>query len=154
MELKADEDRRNLTEQQRTFGALLRGPYQVLATRVYGELAERGYADVRIAHGAVFRHIAPEGSRITELAERAQLTKQSMGALVDYLRERGYVELHPDPADGRAKLVCLTERGRMLQLTALEISSQVERDLTHSLGEEKLAQLRLLLEELNEVLRS
>lgn len=153
MELKEDEDRRNLTEQQRTFGALLRGPYQVLATRVYEELAERGYTDVRIAHGVVFRHIAPEGSRITELAERAQLTKQSMGALVDYLRERGYVELHPDPADGRAKLVRLTERGRMLQLTALEISAQVEQSLADSLGEEKLAQLRLLLEELNEVLR-
>jgi DNA-binding MarR family transcriptional regulator len=145
-------DHRNLTEQQRTFGALLRGAYQALARRVYGELAERGYGDVRIAHGAVFRHIAPAGSRITELADRAQMTKQSMGSLVEYLRERGYVELQPDPADGRAKRVLLTERGRTLQQTALEISAQAERELSRLLGEGKLAQLRGLLEELNDTL--
>lgn len=145
-------DRRNLTEQQRTFGALLRGPYQVLATRVYGQLAERGYPDVRAAHGAVFRHIAPGGSRITELAERAQMTKQSMGTLVEFLRTQGYVELQPDPSDGRAKLVLLTERGQALQQAALEISAQVERELAEALGDAKLLQLRRLLEELNEAL--
>lgn len=145
-------DCRNLTDQRRTFGALLRGAYQALARRVYGELAERGYGDVRIAHGAVFRHIAPEGSRITELADRAQMTKQSMGSLVEYLRERGYVELQPDPLDGRAKRVLLTERGRALQQTALEISAEAERELSRLLGEGKLAQLRGLLEELNDTL--
>ncbi len=109
---------------------------------------------MRPAHGAVFRHILPEGSRITELADRAQLTKQSMGALVDYLRDHGYVELHPDPLDGRAKRVCLTERGRALQHTALEISREVEQELGSQLGLRRMQRLREVLEELNDLLEN
>ena len=141
---------RNITEQRRTLGALLRGPYQRLARRVYGELQQRGYPDVRPAHSAVFRHILPGGSRITDLAERAQLTKQSMGALVEYLRERGYLDLYPDPSDGRAKLVRLTARGHALQQEALEISVTAEQELGQLLGPKRLRLLRELLEELNE----
>jgi DNA-binding MarR family transcriptional regulator len=75
-----------------------------------------------------------------------------MGSLVEYLRERGYVELQPDPQDGRAKRVLLTERGCALQQTALEISEQAERELSGLLGEGKVEQLRGLLEELNDTL--
>lgn len=143
----------NITERERTLGLLLRRPYQILAERVYGELARRGYADVRLAHGAVFRSIVPEGSRITEMAERAQMTKQSMGALVEYLRERGYVELQPDPSDGRAKLVHLTARGEVLQTSAVEISREVEREVESLIGEQNHRRLRELLEKLNDGLQ-
>ena len=50
--------------------------------------------------------------RSPTLAERAQMTKQSMGELVRHLEAHGYVERMPDPADGRAKLVRATDRGR------------------------------------------
>ena len=100
----------NITEAERTWGALLRRPYQFLSARVYDELAATSFPDIRPAHSAVFRHIAPGGSRITELAERAQMTKQSMGSLVEFLLEREYVQIAPDPSDGRAKIVCLTAR--------------------------------------------
>jgi hypothetical protein len=56
-----------------------------------------GFEDVRPAHYAVLRHLRPEGSRVTELAEEARMTKQSMGELVVYLERRGYVERLPDP---------------------------------------------------------
>ena len=76
---------KNLTEEVGTLGALLRLPYQALARRLYREIAENGFPDVRPAHGSVFRHILPEGSRVTDLAERAGMTKQSMSYLVEYL---------------------------------------------------------------------
>jgi len=63
------------------------------------------------AHTAVFQHIEADGSRLTDLAERAQITKQSMGYLVDYLEERDYLERHADPSDRRATIICLTDRG-------------------------------------------
>jgi DNA-binding MarR family transcriptional regulator len=138
----------NITETERTFGALLRRPYQILATRVYARLAESGFDDIRPAHGAVFRHIGQNGSRITELAERAQITKQSMGALVEYLRDHGYVELREDPEDGRARIVCLTARGLAAQQKALEIGRSVERELCARIGEETMARLRAQLEQL------
>src|SRR5262252_2106884 len=92
-------------------GILLRDLGQNLVRRVTAGLAEAGFDDVRPAHTAVFQHIDAEGSRLTDLAERAQITKQSMGYLVDYLEERGYLERRPDPSDRRVALIFLTERG-------------------------------------------
>jgi DNA-binding MarR family transcriptional regulator len=138
----------SITDEQQTFGALLRKPYEVLARRVYTRLAAEGYSDIRPAHSAVLRNMGANGSRITELADRAQMTKQSMGALVDYLRERGYLELHADPSDARAKIACLTERGQVLQSHALSISREAEQDLVQLVGGDDMQQLRALLERL------
>ena len=139
---------KNITEEARTLGALLRLPYEKLANWTYSELAGHGFEDIRPAHSAVFRHILPAGSRLTELAERAQMTKQSMAYLVESLRELGYLELSPDPTDGRAKLVCLTQRGRAFQQAAMDLSQQAEAQLAARLGEAELVQLRDMLERL------
>ena len=112
-------------------------------------LSEAGFDDIRPAHTAVFQHIRAEGSRLSELAERAQLTKQSMGYLVDYLERRGYVERRPDPTDRRAVLICLTERGWDEIRAALAIIAQLEKEWARRLGERRMAQLRALLEELD-----
>jgi len=85
---------------------------------------------------------------LTELAERAQITKQSMGYLVDYLQERGYVERVPDLVDGRAKLVRYTERGREVDRVTRQIVQGIEEDWACRLGEHKMDQLRQLLKEL------
>ena len=145
---------KNLTEEVGTLGALLRLPYQALAKRLYSEMAENGFPDVRPAHGSVFRHILPEGSRVTDLAERAGMTKQSMSYLVDYLHERGYLEFVPDPDDGRAKLVVLTERGTAFLDAALALSARLEAECARRIGEANMVQLRHLLERLAENLGS
>jgi DNA-binding MarR family transcriptional regulator len=111
------------------------------------QLAANGFDDIRPAHSSVFRYILPSGSRATDLAEAAQLTKQSMAYLITYLEERGYVELVPDPSDGRAKLVRLTEHGQAFQTAAIDLSLRVEQELARHLGENQLAQLRHLLEQ-------
>ncbi len=129
-------------------GILLRFLFQEVVTRVSAGLAEAGFDDIRPAHTAVFQHIKAEGSRLSELAERAQLTKQSMGYLVDYLEGRGYLERRPDPADRRAALVCLTERGWEEIRAALRIIAEIERDWARRLGQERMELLRELLTEL------
>ena len=143
---------KNITEQVGTLGALLRLPYERLVHYQYGELAGRGFSDIRPAHSAVFRHILPQGSRVTDLAERAQITKQSMAYLVEYLQERGYATIVPDPRDGRAKLVCLTERGLALQETLLSIGRRTEAELAQVLGVREMSRLRALLERLPQAL--
>jgi DNA-binding MarR family transcriptional regulator len=140
--------RENPTDIERTLGALLRRPYEDLAGRLYAELARRGYADVRVAHSPVLRHIAPDGSRITELAELAGITKQSMGYLVESLGVAGYTEMVEDPQDGRAKLVRLTRRGRELHRSAMQISRQFEEEYARRIGAENMRKLRELLETL------
>lgn len=139
---------RNVSEQVGTLGALLRLPYEILLRRLYGELAEYGFPDIRPAHSQVFRHILPGGSRVTDMAERAQMTKQSMGYLTEYLAERGYAEFVPDPTDGRAKLVQLTDRGRAVQEHLIAAGRQMEVELAQHLGAGEFAQLRTQLDRL------
>jgi DNA-binding MarR family transcriptional regulator len=111
-------------------------------------LRERGYQDVRLAHSALFAHIDLEGTRSSELAERAGMTKQGMGQLVADLEKKGYVERVEDPADGRAKLVRLTKKGRRHVRDAREIIREIETAYARGLGDERLETLRAILKDL------
>src|SRR5438067_10091297 len=129
-------------------GILLRAPLQDFVQRITAGLADAGFDDIRPAHTAVFQHIEAEGTRLTDLAERAQITKQSMGYLVDYLEQRGYVERRPDPSDRRVALICLTDRGWDQIRAALSIIAAIEDDWARRIGESRIEQLRDDLTEL------
>src|SRR3954465_10623434 len=94
----------------RNLGPLLRDPWLELNARLNATVAERGFDDIRPALSVVFQHMHDEGSRITEGAERAQLTKQAVVYLVNELEALGYGERIPDSTDGRAKVVVATAR--------------------------------------------
>jgi DNA-binding MarR family transcriptional regulator len=130
-------------------GILLRGPFQEIVRRIAEGLVAAGFDDIRPAHTAVFQHINAEGSRLSELAERAQITKQSMGYLVDYLEEHGYLERRADPSDRRASLIFLTERGWAEVHEALRIIAEIEQEWAQRLGKQRMEQLRELLTELD-----
>jgi DNA-binding MarR family transcriptional regulator len=132
-------------------GILLREPFQEVVRRVSAGLAAAGFDDLRPAHTAVFQHIDSDGSRLTDLAERAQITKQSMSYLVDYLEQLGYVARRPDPTDRRATLICLTERGWSQVQAALAIIAAIEEEWAARLGEDRMRQLREALVELRQV---
>ena len=132
-------------------GILLRDPFQEVVRRVSAGLADAGFDDLRPAHTAVFQHIEAGGSRLTDLAERAQITKQSMGYLVDYLEQRGYLERRPDPSDRRAALISLTERGWEQIRAALGIIATLEEEWGSRLGERRMEQLRDLLDDVRQL---
>ena len=115
-------------------------------------LAERGHPAVRYSHGNVFQFLDDSGTRVSVLAERAQVTKQAMAQLVSHLEEHRYVERVPDPGDRRAKLVRATPRGRAVFAVARELMEEVEGRLDERLGQAKLRRLRALLQELNDAL--
>lgn len=142
----------NVAAMQRTLGYLLRLPYEILSDRVYAGLAASGFPDLRRAHSSVFRHIAASGSRVSELADRAHMTKQSMGYLVESLAGLGYLEIVPDAADGRAKLVRLTARGHKVSMTLVRLSRAVEREFGELLRPGEMAHLRAGLEDLAKAL--
>jgi DNA-binding MarR family transcriptional regulator len=93
-----------------------------------------------------------DGTTVSVLGQRAQITKQSMAELVEHLERLGYVERVPDPSDRRAKLVRATPRGRQLYTIAREVVVEIEAEWTKRLGKAKMRQLRELLEELNAAL--
>lgn len=132
-------------------GILLREPYLAFSAELLRRLNAAGYDDLRPAHLVVFQHIDPEGSRVTDLAARAQMTKPSMGYLVEELERRGYVERRPDPADGRAKLVHLTERGWAQITHALDTLAEMEHELADQLGRRRWGTLRRLLTDVQRI---
>jgi DNA-binding MarR family transcriptional regulator len=112
---------------------------------------EAGYPGMRKAHGAVWRFVDLErGSRLTELAERAGLSRQAVGEIADDLERLGYVERVPDPSDGRAKLIRPTERGRVAWERGVEILADIERGWAERYGERRVAMLRETLERILE----
>ena len=129
---------------------LLREPFRIGSELLHQRFAERGHPDVRAPHGNVFQYLDDGGTRVSVLAQRAQITKQSMAELVAHLERHGYVERVPDPADRRAKLVRTTRKGKQLYRIARDVVAEIEDDWTRRLGKAKMRQLRKLLEELNE----
>lgn len=134
--------------QRRTLGALLRLVEEILSAKVYAQMGEAGFPDIRRAHSSLFRNIATGGSRVSELAERARMTKQSMGYLADSLAAAGYVTLEPDPTDRRAKQVRLTERGWKAGEAMARLSAATEREFGELVGQAEMGKLRRVLERL------
>ena len=128
---------------------LLLEAHRTLGGELLEGLNERGYPDVRPGHAALFMNIDRRtGTRLTELARRAHMTKQGMMLLVDELEERGYVRRVPDPEDARAKLVRLTARGRNYVAEARRAMAAVESRARRELGWRRYAAFRAALEEL------
>jgi DNA-binding MarR family transcriptional regulator len=132
----------------------MREAFIALNDLVVVRLAERGYADVRAAHGAVFQYLDETGTTVSVLAERAQMTKQAMAELVLYLEARGYVTRAPDPRDRRAKLVRPTERGREVVAVAQDLIPRLEERITAVLGADRVEALRADLDTIREIATS
>jgi DNA-binding MarR family transcriptional regulator len=109
--------------------------------RIYAELANRGFTDVRSAHGSVFANLGMGAVRVTELAERAQVTQQAMGKMLKELEQMGYISRDIDPADKRAKEIKMTDRGVELTMHCLEVADEVHAFYTERIGAEQLAEL-------------
>jgi DNA-binding MarR family transcriptional regulator len=132
----------------RPLPALLSELEQAAIAELHERLGEEGHPGIRPAHGCVFRFIDAPGSRLTELAERAGLTKQAVGEVVDNLEQLGYVERVPDPEDGRAKTIRLTASGREARQAAARVFAEIERGWAERVGEERMALVRETLEQL------
>lgn len=131
---------------------LLREPFRAGSELLHRRFAERGHPEIRPPHGNVMQFLDDDGTRVGVLAERAQMTRQSMAELVAHLERLGYVERVPDPSDGRAMLVRATTRGKQLYAIAREVIAEIEAEWTKRLGKAKMRRLRQLLEELNAAL--
>ncbi|MGW6709919.1 MarR family winged helix-turn-helix transcriptional regulator [Streptomyces sp. NPDC054956] len=125
--------------------------YRAMESGVFDALAAAGYADITVAQGRVFARIGPDGTRVTDLAEQAHITKQTAGFLVEQLERSGYVHRTPDPSDARARLVHIAPRGAEAVAVARAAEAEVEAEWTRHLGKRGTRQLREALTRLREV---
>ena len=132
-------------------GLLLFVPYRAMETRVLDALVAAGFDDLTMAQARLAGRLAPDGSRLTELADQARITKQTAGFLVDQMERHGYVRRVPDPTDGRARLVRLAERGLAAAAVAAATVAQVEEEWVAHLGTARMRALREALGRLREI---
>lgn len=118
--------------------------------RVRGALAAEGF-DISPAQARVLARVADGGTRLTDLADQAQITKQSAGFLVDQLERAGYAERVRDPTDARARLVRIASRGRAAQRLARTVEQDISREWEEHLGAERMAGLQDALASLREI---
>jgi DNA-binding MarR family transcriptional regulator len=97
-----------------------------MVDELVARLHAAGYDDITAAHQAVFENIDRHGTRLTTLAARSGMAHQSMSELVHALERAGYLERRPDPADGRARIILLTEKGQALVRQALHDIREIE----------------------------
>ena len=142
------------TERELPLVALLGGVQAAVRAELHLRLREQGFAEIRPAHGCVFGNIDEEGSRLTDLAERSGLTKQSVGEAVADLEQLGFVERVGDPGDGRAKIIRLTEHGADSVAAARAIFADIERRFADVVGQEDYAAFRETLAWLQELTRA
>jgi DNA-binding MarR family transcriptional regulator len=136
--------------EQLNVGVLMFIAYRAMEQRVLGALADAGY-DITLAQARLFQRIAPGGSRLTDLAEQAQITKQSAGFLVEALEKAGYVRRVPDPTDARARLVQIAPRGQRGVDVARQVVEDVVAEWTRHLGAERMRALTEALGSLREI---
>ncbi|MFJ7334266.1 MarR family winged helix-turn-helix transcriptional regulator [Streptomyces sp. NPDC101110] len=140
-----------ITESGPNTGVLLFLPYRALENRVFAALADAGFDDFTPAQARVVQRIGPEGTRLTELAEQAQITKQTAGFLVDQLEKAGYVMRVPDPTDKRARLVRLAAKAWAAKEVADAVVTEVEREWEEHIGKRRMKQLREALTLLRQI---
>ena len=98
------------------------------------------------AHWHISRHLPPEGARLTELAQRAGMSKQAMGTLVNQCEAWGMVQREPDAHDARARRVCFTATGLAWRAAAADRGAQAEDELRSAVWPEVAMVLALGLE--------
>jgi DNA-binding MarR family transcriptional regulator len=121
------------------------------ADRIFNVVHDAGFSDVTIAQSRLLMGIDAEGTRLSVLADRAQVAKQTATALVDKLERAGYVERAPDPSDGRARLVRLTPRAQAALPIARAEEARIEAEWEAHLGTKRMVQLRAALSALREI---
>lgn len=116
-------------------------------------LRERGHEQLRPAHSAVLANLGMGAVRVTELAERAQVTQQAMGKMLKELERIGYIARDTDPQDKRAKAIRLTEAGIELAKDSMAVVDEIQADYASKVGEQELeeleAKLRSVVDKIN-----
>jgi DNA-binding MarR family transcriptional regulator len=137
-------------DRERNLRMLLMRSTRSINRRVTAELQRLGFSDTRPGHAALLGNLEMTGNSVTEIADRAQLSKQAMARLAVELETLGYVTRRKDESDARALVVSFTPLGRRLIRATVQIVTEIEAELTGEIGARAFASLRSSLTVISE----
>lgn len=133
---------------QEHIGRLLLRAHRAFNERALRKLRQRGHVGLSMVHLTLLPHLDVNGTQATVLAERAGMTKQAAGRVIDDLEREGYVQRLPDPTDRRASLIVFTSTGRQYLVDAYHVKKEIEAEYATLLGAERMQQFRSTLQDL------
>jgi len=119
-----------------------------LASRRWNEILERrfseaGFPEIRASYGALLVPLFEEdGLRMSELAKRARLSKQTLTTMARLLERDGLIRREADVDDARATRIVLTKRAKRFQPVAEAVLRDLDADAVRTLGKARAAQLK------------
>jgi len=143
---------RDLSPDRLAIGQLLGRLLREFRTELFSPASEHGYADLRESHLQIFGNVGINGIRLTDLATRSMLSLATTSELVTDLQRLGYLERRPDPADGRAKLIFPTARGRQALNDAGDRVAEIEQHWSGVLDGERFDDMCRAMQDLLDVL--
>lgn len=141
----ADRDAADPAWRHSTVGRYLHNAARKFDARVLAVMAQCGWSEVRLVHINLTRCLDYSGTRLTELARRAAMTKQAMGELVDECERLGLIARTADPTDGRAKIVVFTAAGKRFMEAFRDALEQAEAEMGSQIGGARMRELRQAL---------
>jgi DNA-binding MarR family transcriptional regulator len=125
-----------------------------LSANLGQQRARLQFPDLRGSHRRILQMIPPQGIRITDLAQLAGMTKQSLGEFVDGLEQSGYVASRRHESDGRVRIVTRTQSGDAAVAATREAIDAVEQEWRDEVGRDRYDAMKAVLRDLGrDVLR-
>ena len=112
------------------------------------ELSDARFPGLRARHYRLLSFVPDDGVRLARVVEESGLTKQALAQALAPLETGGYLDVTPDPADGRARIVRRTDRGREVLAAVREMQAGYERRWAQQVGAGRWASARDVLDEL------
>jgi len=120
---------------------LLLGGFRLLVDAASSELASLGFEDFRPVHEFALRAIAAGADSASDLGRRTSVSKQAAAKTIAVLRQRGYVEITPDPEDARRKRLQVTPLGFEVMAQGEAILERIRQKWEDQIGRAELAKL-------------
>jgi DNA-binding MarR family transcriptional regulator len=125
---------------------------RLLSKDMLREAHARGHTQLRPAHDPVFATLPQQGARASDMANRAGITKQSMGEAIRDMVGLGLLEMQEDPSDRRAKLVKYTDAGLEVAQGGKRYMYELEQQWIEKFGKENYETAREILEGIVELM--
>lgn len=109
------------------------------------ELTQRGFKNTRPGHSMLLANLDLKGNSVTEVADRANMSKQSMARLAIELEEMKLITRRPSKADRRALILTFTAKGRSLVRETIAVADRIEESLSRDMGPGELAAVKRAL---------
>jgi DNA-binding MarR family transcriptional regulator len=128
-----------------TLPALMRAARMTYAGAIRVAVEQIGCDDLPANGAYVIGAIAAGGVPLSAVIAGLGASKQSVGALVDTLVTRGYLDRRPDPDDRRRLTITLTHRGEASASAIRTAIAEVDARLAAAVGAEAVAVTRATL---------